>query len=565
VAITYRYVDWPGGTFDTSLVDRVRLGSLEGFVQAAEHASAPASGLAIDDDAGSTEIKGLKLLIVEDDEAPAGNRIVYVGLIGSRNLKEANSLNQGAAREIDATITDVNALLALRYITGTDGKRPRETAKARLEWLLSSDYMSGITDQGLVVYPSHYLSANDYRGQSPVDVLADCALPINFDFWGRWNEAAAGPELFFDNMDRSQAWASELRLSNVLADVDSDLFDGIGATKTFGMAMASTLTRDPIRVASGAYGPFARGAEYVTDDDIAAEFIRRDLTAPNANAKTRAEMRKILLRFLKDNDTEADSIEVAVELPSENVNDIQAGHLIEAKFRHLTPEGFSDFSWFRVRKRTVSQTKKTDAFWRVGLTLTPANPFACEDAEDINQDHGTILGAVQLYAGDVKWAHATISDWFGGPLDTEVSTIPVSNPAFANDGDVATYSNCNQYVLRGLGTVDLVWIAEFDGTYELCSTSGTVQAGNNSWRSRAPDVIEYWDGAAYKAAAGGFTYGPVLPSPQYWTYTFATPPETTKLKIIYRFPNLPLGPFGLWNWNILGTRLYDWIIRGAAV
>jgi hypothetical protein len=143
-----------------------------------------------------------------------------------------------------------------------------------------------------------------------------------------------------------------------------------------------------------------------------------------------------------------------------------------------------------------------------------------------------------------------------------VSTVPVNNPTKANDGDAATYSDCGQQNFRGSGCVGLYWISTLDASYIICSTSGTAVTGSSHWRSYQPTSVDYWDGSAWVTGIGHWSMtgtGATLR----WVFTFSDSPTTTKLRLRYVFCGVA-GIAGLWGWNALGTRVYDWTIIGAA-
>jgi hypothetical protein len=508
------------------------------------------------------EIRGLKLLIVEDD-ADVSDSILYVGLIGDRDYQQADSLNQGVSRRISPSVRDLNALVDLRELRGAIWNRPAETAGTRLAALIASGYFSGITDQGLVVYPHHGLDPADYRGMRPSNVLNDVIKGINWNWFVYWDSGASLPALFLDNSNRSDAYASLLRLSNVDTDVDSriDPTPVLGATKTYAIDGKAKLNRSPEQVYSGVSVPGSKLTYHQDDPAIAATFIARDGSAPDANTKTAKQAAKIATSFLAISRAETDRIETAVILPASEHASIKAGMLISARFREFP--AYASFSYFRVVRRAIAQPMKTDDRYRIPLTLSPATPFSCVGVPDINEAHGTVTGAVSVIAGTTVWAHATISGWFGGPIDTAVSTVPVYDPTNANDGDPDTFSECRQQNFRNSGTVALDWIATLDDDYILCSTKGTYEVGSTSWRSRPPTTIEYWDGAAWQAAAGSLSYDTVSSPPRYWTFAFTTPITTTKLRWRY-LQSGAAGIAGLWGWNALGTRVYDMQIMGVA-
>lgn len=571
MAITYRYVDWPGGAFDEDLGSSVRLGSISGLSEVAAIGEVGTSDIAFDDPDGDLgysgdEIRGWKLLFIEDDEAPVGNRVLYAGIIGDRDYQQADSLVTGAQRRITVTLRDLNALVDLRELRGTTWRRKAETAEARLTALLASPYFSGITDQGLVVYPKHLLDPADYRGQRPSNVLTDIVKGLNWNWWVRWNESAEAPELYLNNSNRSSAFASTLRLTDLVTDRDSDpdFVTQVGATGTFAVDGKPKLNRSPENVYSGVGVPGTKLTYYEEDATIAALFIARDGSAPDANTRTTTQARRIARRYLANSKAETDRIETAVIVPAAEVNSIRAGHLIEARFREFP--AYSDFSHFRVVRRAVAQPMKIDDRYRIPVTLSPATPFSCIGLSDVNEAHGTVSAGWSVLSGLVTKANATFDNhWFDMPADGLVSDVVVANPSAANDGDASTYAGGEAFAARHAGTVAEDFTATLDGDYILCSTKGTVEVGSSSWRSRPPTFIEYWDGSAWQHADGSLLYAPSTPAPCYWTFTFSEPITTSKLRWRYLFSTTTTSIAELWFPDPLGTRVYDMQLIGAAV
>ncbi len=353
----------------------VRLGSEQGLTQLAEMGSVGSTTLILDDPTGSLQIAGLRPFTVDENSATSGNRRVFTGYLAARTYRRGDtslrtSLRTNGAREIECSLLDLNAVLTFKVITGTTGKRPAETAGARLTWLIASGYVA-VFDNGLVTYPTTAMDANDYRGQRPADVLGDCAVATHSNFFVYYHEANDQASLWFGDTNTSTAFTSSLQISNILADIDSTVTGGVGATQTWSALGDASMVRDPNRKVDGVYLPYQNGAVYRTDTLTPA--VGRDGVAPNSNVKSRTKATAIADRFLADNATEDDRITVNIEVASANVNDIKAGQLMKAEFSFLAPD-YDTFSDFRVMRCSPAQDKLSADFYTIGLELSPATP-----------------------------------------------------------------------------------------------------------------------------------------------------------------------------------------------
>lgn len=524
------------------------------YVEAADLGDVGTGGALLDDDAGSTTIVGLKAWKVTQSSAPAGNQRIFSGFVGLRDADRGDGkYSVGAGRVIDLTFHDGNRLLGDYVITGSDGKRGAETIKARMTWLLGSSY-TPVADHGYVVYPAKAMDKADYRGMFVGDVIRDCADAIGFNYFVYWDETNAAWSLWFDNPNTSSAYTTTAKISNAAGDADG--------TTVFAPDMDAKLTRDPQYLASGDYQTYSAGAVYRTNATTLSTYGHRDIVNSNFLDKTSDAAKRRGDQYLRDHDGEDDGITCAIYTLPANVNDIRAGHLMQAKFTHFNPEGYASYSYFRVKRRTVTQPDNTDERYRIDLELTPVIPFICANLSDVNQTHGTVTGEVAVESGATIWAHATISGWFGGPVDTACSTVPVYNPTNANDGNDSTFSECKQQTFRYSGSVGLYWISTLDASYIICSTSGTVAVGSAHWRSYQPTSVDYWDGSAWVTGTGHWSMTGNSTTLR-WVFTFSSSPTTTKLRLRYIFTGTA-GIASLWGWNALGTRVYDWTIIGAA-
>ncbi len=378
----YRSTNGATSTFSVDLVDAVRLGSVDGFVDKAEHCQVGISNIVIDDPNGtvgngSDAILGHQRFEVDETDMASGNRRLFTAYIASRTygrLENPKAPNVGVARQIEAELVDLNALLSFRVIPQSDttAKRPAETVAARLTWILASTYLTGlVADNGLVVSGAAFgMDKADYRGQRPVNVINDCELAAGwFAFVYPDETKTVIASLFFANANTSTAYTSTLRISNVLADLDTVTAAQFTTGTTFAASDDAKLRRDPSELGSGVYLPYTKGAVYRTRAATAAIYGYRDLVAPNANVKTASKANDIADRFLWEHSTEDDRITVTVELPTNKVNLIRAGHRIQVKFSHLP--GYESFTWCRVLQRSVGQTKETDDRYQVQLELSP--------------------------------------------------------------------------------------------------------------------------------------------------------------------------------------------------
>jgi hypothetical protein len=380
--IRYRNAFGATNTFNVDLGNTtVRLGSVPGLTELAEHLSVGSSTVIIDDASGtvghsSDALLGLQLMTWDESAASAGNQRVYTGIIDYREYARGDSsrgsLRTGVSRQITVSLNDLNALPGFRVIPQTDttAKRPAETVKARLTWILGSTYLSGlVADNGLVADASAFtMTAADYRGQRPVNVINDCELAANwFAFVYPDETQTVLASLFFDDANVSTAYTSTVKLSNVLADIDGSTV--FGSTN-------GVLKRTPQDVGDGVYLPYTKGAVYRTRSATTATYGHRDLIASNANLSDATHANQEADNFLWAHHTEEDRITCEVQVPAASVNLIRAGHRIQVKFSHLP--GYTSYTWCRVLSRSPGQPLETDQRYTLTLELSPqeAGPSA---------------------------------------------------------------------------------------------------------------------------------------------------------------------------------------------
>jgi len=325
-------------------------------------------GIEFDDEAANLTVRGWMTIIIRE-LACTSAPVLFSGFIADRNysrIGEQATYTVGSSRFINTNCIDQNALLGVRLITGTDGKRPAETDIQRIDWLLDSAYLSGlVTDLGLVdrSNPRPFEEA-DYRGQYPYDVLNDVAAPI-FRIFYVYNSQPSGARGLYYDTPGSTAATSTLTISNVLSDLSSTCFYPFND---------ATLNRDPSEVYDKVRFTYANGtvietnlttkATFFDDNNIYYRGLQVDNTRYGLESSARAAADRILVRDSTENDT----ITCTIQLPPESVGLLDAGQRVGVRFLHFP--GYETLTYTRVTERTVKQTPNDDQLYDVTLTLT---------------------------------------------------------------------------------------------------------------------------------------------------------------------------------------------------
>jgi hypothetical protein len=301
------------------------------------------------------------------EETDCANLVVFQGNMTNRTLRRGSSERTEDARVWDIQVADFNFQMKRRVIRNSDGNRPAETDIARLEWLLASDYTvntevivaDGIFDDANPVT----MTANDYRGRFPVDVVTDCmgysgknafvyAKPDGGDTAASW----VGGFAYFVATDN--IYTSSIKISNLLSDVDSSTI--------YAGSNDATLEKNAERVFSGVYLTYSGGKVYRQLQSTIDAYGRIDASIDMPDIKTAAAATALADRYLNDYSFEEDIINVALLMPADKVNLILEGHAVQIKQTHWL--GYEDYVWRRVAQRTVSQTSNP-AKYLVNLEL----------------------------------------------------------------------------------------------------------------------------------------------------------------------------------------------------
>lgn len=542
---TFKYVS-PGNWSVDLGTEAIRLGSISGFVTIAELGEVGISSIVIDNPDGtvghsSDQIVGWKLFTVDEGAEASGNQRTYMGYIQDRTYRRRadSSLITGVANEIAVNISDLNALLQLRIISDTDGNRPSETVSTRLTWLLGSDYLTGLVyDNGFVASSSVVCDKNSYVGQKPFDVLSALAIYASFNFFVYYDESQEQASLWFDNSNTSTNWDSGIFISNDLSDINQTLIEN-GTATIFYPYNDATLSRNPQKVYSGVYLPFAKGNVYETEPTTATAFIARDGSAPNSDVKTAAAATAIANTFLADNAEEDDRITVTIQTAAAQVNAVLAGQIVNAKFIHLP--GYSDFVPMRAMRRTVMQNTMTDAIYAITYDLSPmGGGVACTytanqlPSTDSSND---IWGAYVAPAGDYSYTGTppTPSTTFTGGI-SESGTFNISPKFGINPG---VFSDPQTFEARwdiDLGSATAICKAQLIATYPDPIAGASMGLDWSDDGASWTNAIATLDGTAQ--AVGNLSH-------RYWSLHYTS--RTVGDPGFWYYPGVDMKGFLMWS------------------
>ena len=344
--------------------DRIRLGDGFSFTECAESGVMAMSRIQVDDPAGALDIVGHHSFHAVET-ACSWPRLFH-GYFADRSLRRQASLLTGAARVWDCTVYDINAAAQFEVIRGATGKRPAETDTERLAWLLGTSFLGPVSSDDTSVFGADVdMDEADYRGQTMVEVLTDCAQESGNNWFIAWDEAIGSPVLHY--YDPARAYnTSTIKISNVLGDVN-------GST-VFAPSADWALNKDPSRVYSGIYYQYGEkySAVYETSPTVLGNIgHKRETSTQDSAVRTSAGATRRANKWLAEASTEYDTITVTLQkVPPETVNLIRAGQRIQVKATHLP--GYTSYTYLRVVRRTISQDGETQLLYKLELEL--ANP-----------------------------------------------------------------------------------------------------------------------------------------------------------------------------------------------
>jgi hypothetical protein len=262
----------------------------------------------------------------------------------------------------DATILDLNALFGFRLISGADAKRPEETWEARLEWILHSDYLTGLisTSRTFTDTWPNPMDEADYTGSYPSSVLDDLAQRFDgaVNYFAFWDPAGAAVTLFMDHVAQGIADCT-LSISNLIADVNS--------TTCFAPDSIARLQREPDQTYSEVIVEYANGKVFRTAPATATKYIRRGTTIsrPYTGKKATAEAQGD--QFLAAHSEEVDRITCSIRVPAASVGLVRAGQRISVRFSHMP--GYETATWMRIVGCSPKPTDDLARYYDVALEM----------------------------------------------------------------------------------------------------------------------------------------------------------------------------------------------------
>ena len=458
-------------TYNATHLTTVREGSVE-LTQAADLGAVGSGRFVLDDTDGTQAIVGQKSF--SHTESTCSVPLTFRGYISDREYgRDAGTERKphvGAARGIAVTLVDTNAMLGFDAFTASTANRPAETVAVRGAWLLATTQMTGIADNGRCTFPAtKSMDKADYRNQYPGDVLADMALAVGTSNY-HVNDWGSGPELTFRDDNASTADSSTLRISNVLSDASA---------VTLHPFKDATLTRQPGRVYSLLLLQYAKGTRTSERLATATAFNgRRTGIVSNSQIKTAAKADDELTNLLWQHHTEEDAITCTVQMTSAQVNLILPGQRLQAKFSHLSQEGYSSFTYFRVLERTVTPIVADALLYNVRLKLSPqeaAPPAAAivQSAFGHSNDGTTTLSLANPVT-------------VGNLLVFVISAAKSNNPTYPNTGGGniwgagAWTKTPNVQVRNPYGTGERSGVAIWTKTADSTSAIGTIGVANSA-------------------------------------------------------------------------------------
>lgn len=363
-----------GPGWDTIIDAKVRLGTERGISARAALGEADTITLVVDDPDGTADYKTLHRIYAVETDTP-GSQLVWNGYIGDARISrsaEGVLYPTGAGRVWELEVVQENTILGFRVVTGTDGKRPAETAAARLTWLLASSYCSTVHDHGLIDWTGlgdWNMDAVDYRGQTAADVLRDISLISGYNHYARYNDDFAEIELACYEPNTSALDASSVKISNDPADLDpTGDFD---TPLVYAPGEDAVLTRQGSRVAAGVYLPYDGGSTYDYSLTTSYTFGFRDMPAPSANVKTLAKAEALRDRLLAQHSSMDERVTCRIQVAAANLNAVKHGQLLSAKFTHFP--GWTSYRKARVVSKAFSRPENlTQARYDLDLELSPA-------------------------------------------------------------------------------------------------------------------------------------------------------------------------------------------------
>jgi hypothetical protein len=465
--------------------------------QRADMGEVSMGGIPIEDPAADLTMLGHRPFTVT--ESACAQPRLFTGWTAERGI--GRSLDLGlfvgpSPRVHDATIIDLNALFGFRLVSGADAKRPEETWEARLDWILNSDYLSGLISSSRTftdTWPNPMDEA-DYTGSFPSAVLDDLAQRFDgaVNYFAFWDPVGAAVTLFFDHQDQGIADCA-LSISNLIADVNS--------TTCFAPDSVSRLQREPDQTYSEVIVEYANGKVFRTAPATATKFIRRGTTIsrPYTGKKATAEAQGD--EFLASHSEEVDRITCTFRVPAASVGLVRAGQRIQVKFSHMP--GYAAFTWMRIVACSPKPIDDLAAYYDVELELVGPHPADAIPMFALAYGHGAGFYGPESRATwpDGAWIVGWRSNGDddppigGNPPAASPTSGPITFIAFAEGGEAFPYRGIK---VGPAGVVDVIHYGRFGGVAETgCSITVAIRQNGTVISTQTQNHtggLGYWGG-----------------------------------------------------------------------
>lgn len=345
----------------------VRLGQL-GLTTKADGSSG-FGNIVFDDPDCSLDIRPWMRVIVK--ETACSDPLIFAGFVADRTYSRSNgevTYKDGAARFIDTTITDLNTLLQFQAMFAAEANRPAESEEDRIDWLLGSQYVQGVTAGLVNSSAGRQLEANDYRQQYPNDVLS--SLVNTWIFFVYPDQPDGDPLLFYDTPTASTG-TSDLSISNDLADITLDA-NGEITGDCYPASIGAQMVRDPSELYARIGLYWVGGREIQSNPTTLATYFTpsglgyRSLAYTSDRVKSGATATQYAARMLARDATENETITDTIIVPKEKVGLVQAGYMISTKYLHF---GDDDFVDRRISAVEVHQADGTNERYAITIEM----------------------------------------------------------------------------------------------------------------------------------------------------------------------------------------------------
>jgi len=351
-----------------------------GFVSVADHGLIEGGRVMLEDPTGTLTVEGWETFSVDDTDATPTR--VWTGFIAEHRDGRKNQPTTGTARVIDCDLYDLNALMHLHVLRSNDAKRDAETDVAMVQWLLTSEALTGlVTDEGLVSTdnPIGFLAA-DRRRTFADDAIRSIIAVAGKTFFVYRDEASGNAALFYgsEDPDYGAPWAATISISNDMADED-------GVTCFFPSRDAEVQHEPNDRYGGVSFGWQGEPIYAQSASTIAAMGLLRDSVTDTDRIGLLATAESEAIRYLNVHANEADMVTVSLHVPSTAVNKAYAGQELDIKLVHV--DGYETFVTTRIRQRIARPSPNAwidgSRAWDVDYILW-VPPFPADDASTID-------------------------------------------------------------------------------------------------------------------------------------------------------------------------------------